>query len=212
MVLDLLHVRWANCRLHSLLRLHVPFRKRSPHESFCSLISDSLQSRVLARVEAIVTQLVFEHALRMRTKAEVTADSAPQSKVTTAATTPDSASVAESSTTAQDNGSAGGASSTGKGKQKDSEQATAVSQAAGKDGKQKQQEDKSKNVAGKINNLISSDLASIGMGREFLILRAWDHVALRYFFELTDTAQLSNCQLRLCSACGSSMWCWDGGK
>ena len=126
---------------------------------------------MLARVEAIVTQLVFEHALRMRMKAEVTTDSAPQSKATTAAATPDTASVAESSTTALDNGSAEGDSSAGKGKQKASGQAKDASQAVGKGVEQKPQEDKAKNVAGKINNLISSDLASISMGREFLILR-----------------------------------------
>lgn len=134
---------------------------------------------MLARVEAIVTQLVFEHALRMRMKAEVTTDSAPQSKSTTAAATPDTASVAESSTTAHDNGSAEGDSSAGKGKQKASEHAADATRATGKEGEQKPQEDKGKNVAGKINNLISSDLASIGMGREFLILRTWDPVALR---------------------------------
>ncbi|EPS98690.1 hypothetical protein FOMPIDRAFT_1037403 [Fomitopsis schrenkii] len=128
-------------------------------------------SRVLARVEAIITELVFEHALRMRMKAEVT-DSAPQSNATTAAATPDSASVAESSTTAQNEGSADSeaTSSAGKGKQKISEQATDASRVIGKEAESKPQEDKAKNVAGKINNLISSDLASIGQGRESLEL------------------------------------------
>ena len=159
---------------------------------------------MLARVEAIVTQLVFEHALRMRMKAEVTTESAPQSKATTAAATPDTASVAESSTTANDNGSAEGDSSAGKGKQKASEHATDATRVVGKEGEQKPQEDKGKNVAGKINNLISSDLASIGMGREFLILRTWDSVALRR--SLTDglvLAQWLSCPSRSSSACGS---------
>lgn len=130
---------------------------------------------MLARVEAIITELVFEHALRMRMKAEVT-DSAPQSNATTAAATPDSASVAESSTTAQNEGSADSeaTSSAGKGKQKISEQATDASRVIGKEAESKPQEDKAKNVAGKINNLISSDLASIGQGRESLELGTWD--------------------------------------
>ena len=64
--------------------------------------------RALVRIEALVTQLVFEHALRMRVKAE-TGTSAP-------------------------NGD----------------------------------KREGKNVQGKINNLITSDLAAIGFGREIL--------------------------------------------
>ncbi|KZT67088.1 P-loop containing nucleoside triphosphate hydrolase protein [Daedalea quercina L-15889] len=134
-----------------------------------------LSARVLTRVEAIITQLVFEHALRMRMKADVS-DAPNQSGDTTAAGTPDTASVAESSITAQtaqDNGNA----STGRGKQKQTSQADpAPSQGAdankvvGKDEKPQDEGKKGQNVVGKINNLISSDLASIGMGREFLTL------------------------------------------
>ena len=64
--------------------------------------------RALVRIEALVTQLVFEHALRMRVKAETGAPAA--------------------------NGEA-------------------------REGR---------NVQGKVNNLITSDLAAIGFGREIL--------------------------------------------
>lgn len=64
--------------------------------------------RALVRIEALVTQLVFEHALRMRVKAE-----------------------------------------------------TGTSPADGKAAE-------GRNVQGKINNLITSDLAAIGFGREIL--------------------------------------------
>ncbi|KZT67108.1 multidrug resistance-associated ABC transporter [Daedalea quercina L-15889] len=134
-------------------------------------------ARVLARVEAIITQLVFEHALRMRMKADVS-DAPNQSGNTTAAGTPDTASVAESSTTAQtaqDNGNS--EASAGKGKQQQAAQTDpAPSQGAdankvlGKDEKPQDEEKKGQNVVGKINNLISSDLASISMSKDFLMI------------------------------------------
>ncbi|KZT67112.1 P-loop containing nucleoside triphosphate hydrolase protein [Daedalea quercina L-15889] len=70
-------------------------------------------TRLLVRIEAIITQLVFEHALRMRVKAETGGSFVRED-----------------------------------------------AQKGGKGG--------NKNVQGKVNNLITSDLAAIGFGREFL--------------------------------------------
>lgn len=116
----------------------------------------------------------------MRMKAEIE-ESAPQSNATTAAASPDSASVAESSTTAntgaENDESAD--SPAGKGKQRASGQATDASRVFVKENESKPQEDKAKNVAGRINNLISSDLASIGMGRDLLELGTEDLLALK---------------------------------
>lgn len=113
-------------------------------------------------------------------KADVT-DDAAQSGDTTLAGTPETASVAESSTTAQEqgasasNGSGDGdnASSAGKGKQKAAAQDAGKAKVVGREEKPKpaDEEKKGKNVVGKINNLISSDLNSLGMGREFLMIR-----------------------------------------
>ncbi|EPT00314.1 hypothetical protein FOMPIDRAFT_1023884 [Fomitopsis schrenkii] len=138
-----------------------------------------LSTRLLTRVEAIITQLVFEHALRMRMKADVSDDAAQSSGDTTLAGTPDTASVAGSSAAAQEQGAGSesgsgdeGASAVGKGKQKATPQDAGKAKVVGREEKPKpaDEEKKGKNVVGKINNLISSDLNSIGMGREFLMI------------------------------------------
>ena len=114
-------------------------------------------------------------------KADVTDDSA-QSGDTTLAGTPETASVAESSATVQEQsagaetgGSNGNesSSSVGKGKQKAVAHDAGKTKVVGREEKPKpaDEEKKGKNVVGKINNLISSDLNSIGMGREFLMIR-----------------------------------------
>ncbi|KAI0725238.1 hypothetical protein C8Q72DRAFT_853404 [Fomitopsis betulina] len=139
-----------------------------------------ISTRLLTRVEAILTQLVFEHALRIRMKVDVSDDVA-QSGDTTLAGTPESASVAESSATAQEQGAGSedgssdeSTSAVGKGKQTAATGAPDAGKAKviGREEKPKpaEEEKKGKNVVGKINNLISSDLNSIGMGREFLMI------------------------------------------
>ncbi|KAH9907116.1 ABC transporter type 1, transmembrane domain-containing protein [Fomitopsis serialis] len=142
-----------------------------------------LSNRVLTQVEAIITQVVFEHALRMRMKADVSQDPAESEGDTTVAGTPDTASDAESSATAptaQENGNdSEGDSAAGKGKQKSTTQTVPVAaqnadanRVVGREEKAKPADDdkKGKNVVGKINNLISSDLTSLAWGREFLTL------------------------------------------
>ncbi|KAH8997804.1 hypothetical protein EDB86DRAFT_2828663 [Lactarius hatsudake] len=131
----------------------------------------------LVRVTAIVTQLVFEHALRIRVKAEAssspaaTPDATPE--VRSEATTPDSGSVIEINIVSEE---AGGnseetrseqstiAGSSIKGKQKE--------EAPGSDSGRESDDEPgdSSNLVGKMNNLVSADLENIIDGRDFLLL------------------------------------------
>lgn len=129
------------------------------------------------RVQAIITELVFEHALRVRMKAE-TSDTALSSSISTAAATPDNASQVgtdgpqgdeDSSersgsaaySQAASSSTAGGPSTTnstkGKGKVSSKPEtgkgaASVSSNDTGKGG--------NKHLIGRINNLVSSDLAN----------------------------------------------------
>ncbi|KAH8986094.1 hypothetical protein EDB92DRAFT_1949372 [Lactarius akahatsu] len=131
----------------------------------------------LVRVTAIVTQLVFEHALRIRVKAETssspaaTPDATPE--VGSEATTPDSGSVIEINIASEE---AGGSSeeprseqstiagSSIRGKQKE--------EAPGSDSGRESDDEPgdSSNLVGKMNNLVSADLENIVDGRDFLLL------------------------------------------
>ena len=125
------------------------------------------------RVAAIVTQLVFEHALRIRMKAETP----PSTRTTPVATpsnrseaaTPDNASIAGDDIVAEpvvENGEENGqsiASSSIKGKQKE-DAPTPIGEDVSED------PGKSSNLVGKMNNLISTDLDNLVDGRDFLLL------------------------------------------
>ena len=127
------------------------------------------------RVSAIVTQLVFEHALRIRMKAE-TSSSARTTPVVTPdtrseATTPDNVSIADDDAVAQlaavrDENSRQSTtpSSSIKGKQKE----VSPSPTVGED--DNETPGKSSNLVGKMNNLVSTDLDNLVEGRDFLLL------------------------------------------
>ncbi|KAG2123601.1 hypothetical protein DEU56DRAFT_829341 [Suillus clintonianus] len=133
-----------------------------------------IATRALVHTEGILTQLVFEHALRIRMKAELP-DDGKKSGESTAPSTPDSASVAGSSTAAADE------STDGSGDETLHASAETLSISSTKKGKQKAQDvkeelDKSKkhssadNLVGKINNLVTTDLSNITDGRDFLMV------------------------------------------
>ncbi|KAI1790062.1 P-loop containing nucleoside triphosphate hydrolase protein [Ganoderma leucocontextum] len=126
------------------------------------------ETRVSVRVQAVITELVFEHALRIRMKAE-TSDLVDAGMVVT---TPDTTSqVAEGGEGESLEGRQAGAgapadsatskapaSATAKGKGKASPEDApkkAAEQAKSADGK------KGKNLVGRINNLVTSDLSSL---------------------------------------------------
>ena len=133
---------------------------------------------MLVRCEAIITQLVFDHSLRIRMKAETTESPSP-SRATTAAQTPDNASIAEPEPEHEEGASGSQSSEDGT-----TGRASTLSGATvkGKEPAKKGEEDKEKekkpesagsgNLIGKINNLVTTDLANIIDGRDFLFLGA----------------------------------------
>lgn len=129
------------------------------------------------RVQAIITELVFEHALRVRMKAE-TSDTASSSSISTAAATPDNASQVgtdglqgdeDSSersgsaaySQAASSSTAGGPSTTNstKGKGKASSKPE-IAKGAASVNSNDTEKGGNKHLIGRINNLVSSDLAN----------------------------------------------------
>ncbi|CCM01863.1 uncharacterized protein FIBRA_03934 [Fibroporia radiculosa] len=133
-------------------------------------------TRTLVRMEAILTQLVFDHALRMRVKADGAAESEARDKEQLqAASTPETASgsspggsqrddPASTSTLAAD---ADAGSAQGKQKAKavlPVQEPPAKAKRGDGDGKgKKRDKDKGKNAIGKINNLVTTDLGVLMM-------------------------------------------------
>ncbi|KAF8608398.1 hypothetical protein BDV93DRAFT_519443 [Ceratobasidium sp. AG-I] len=140
----------------------------------------------LARTEGILTQLLFEHSLRIRMVAEVASSDTKTPK----ATTPD----AETTSTIEDTGSGSvqtgeageSATHTPEGSAEQTLVASTASTSIGKGkGKDKtsnqakaEEESKNSNLVGKINNLMSTDLANIVEGREFLLLLVYAPVQI----------------------------------
>ncbi|KAF5375212.1 hypothetical protein D9758_000001 [Tetrapyrgos nigripes] len=124
-------------------------------------------TRTLVRCQAIITQLVFEHSLRIRVKAEAPSSSG-NSEPNSSTDTPDTLSVAgveetsASSLTEEETIRASTASITSN-----------TAQSKGKKQEQKGEKEKeptsdSSNLVGKINNLVTTDLENIIDGRDFL--------------------------------------------
>ena len=136
-----------------------------------------LQTGNIVRVNAIITQLVFEHALRIRVKAETSSSPAATPAATpegrSEATTPDSGSAIEINIVSE------GAGRGSEGAQ--SEQSTTL--ASSLQGKRKGEAPRSdsgkedgdepggsSNLVGMMNNLVSTDLENLVDGRDFLPL------------------------------------------
>jgi hypothetical protein len=143
------------------------------------------QTGTLVRAQGIITQLVFEHALRIRVKAEAAASTPAPS----AAPTPDTLSVAdgEEGHNLPAEGAEGHGSSTGGSTDTEATlQASSASVsskgkgkavAAKEDKKEEKKEDaKDKNLIGKINNLVATDLDHIIEGRDFLFIGVFEHL------------------------------------
>ncbi|PSS37122.1 hypothetical protein PHLCEN_2v995 [Hermanssonia centrifuga] len=125
---------------------------------------------MITRIQGIVTQVILDHALRIRLKADVPESS--DKKDATAASTPDTISIVdegETSTLAEDQRSSDG----------DDRSTTAASGSAGaptkdsgsiKDVGTKPSEKKEGNMIGKINNLVTTDLSTFEGGQNFLLL------------------------------------------
>ena len=128
------------------------------------------------RVTAIVTQLVFEHALRIRMKAETSSSPAATPTATpegrSEATTPDSGSAIDINIVSEDAGEGSEetrsdqsttTASTIKGKRKEGAPGSDSGKEAGGEA------GGSSNLVGKMNNLISTDLENLVDGRDFLL-------------------------------------------
>jgi hypothetical protein len=153
-----------------------------------------IATRTLVRTEVLLTQLVFEHSLRIRLKAEAPTDEKPTSesdakllRTESAASvvTADSASVStsgEASEVASGSGSTRESSevSTVVPSRELSKASSQTTLKASTDTKAKESKEKSKgdpkksdgNLIGKINNLVTTDLNNITSGRDFLMISA----------------------------------------
>lgn len=126
--------------------------------------------RTLVRTEGIVTQLVFEHALRVRMKADISdtsTDATGDDADVTVVGTPYDASVAESS--AGDREGIDLAARKGKRKAQDPDIDGAESQPAPRI-KKKESSSHQHHLVGKINNLVTTDLGNINDARDFLFI------------------------------------------
>ena len=153
-----------------------------------------MQTRMLVRCEAIITQLVFDHSLRIRMKAE-TAESPSPSRATTAAQTPDNASIAEPEPESEEGASGSTSSEDETTVRASTISGTSTATAKGKEPAKKGEEDAkdkekekekdasagSGNLIGKINNLVTTDLANLIDGRDFLFIGAHVFVGVGLF-------------------------------
>jgi ABC-type multidrug transport system fused ATPase/permease subunit len=122
-----------------------------------------ISTRSLVRTEGLLTQLVFEHSLRIRLKAERSNEN--DEETVTAVGTPDNISVGEG--TAVDSNFdalASQSQSTSKSRVKGDKRYLSTLKSDIKPTKDDQ------NLVGKINNLVTTDLGNIVDGRDFLIM------------------------------------------
>lgn len=173
MGLDFAHRGIANYLQPSLAAEYLLRGRFGLHISL-QAVTDRPQTHVLVRIEAIITSLVFDHALRVRLKAETSDD--PESAEEAAPRRP--ASDAKGTTTVEQSShgehddtdtlhsqGATAASSTAA----DTTDAAEVSNVGSKDSKQNAPKKKD-NFMGKVQNLVTSDLDNITGGRNFLFV------------------------------------------
>lgn len=155
-----------------------------------------INTRTLVRGEALITQLVFEHSLRIRLKAESSSEKndgihEQETLTSTAIGTPETASITESSGTSStsDQDSVTTDTAISREPSKDSH-STQSSTAKGKgkvtkpeENKEDKKRKKNDNLIGKINNLVTTDLNNILESRDFLLLGE-DNLSTRRTCEL----------------------------
>jgi hypothetical protein len=132
---------------------------------------------VLARTQGILTELVFEHSLRIRFKAESSGDGARRTPTASGAATPaDGASevgdIDDDDSNTVEGGSEAGSTRTdstavkGKGKAK----VAAAPSPAPVQSAAPEEDKKKDNLIGKINTLVTVDIDNIIGGKDFLML------------------------------------------
>ncbi|KAI0085671.1 P-loop containing nucleoside triphosphate hydrolase protein [Irpex rosettiformis] len=154
-------------------------------------------TRMLVQVQALITQLVFEHALRIRVKAE-TSSTPSSSAASSVATTPDNASIAERSdgvespvTDDETQTAVSEGTSATKASKRMSQAPSETSTAAVTD-VASSSESKSGHLVGKLNNLVTTDLNNLVDGRDLL------------FIVVFAPAQITVCMLFLSKTLGWS--------
>lgn len=128
-------------------------------------INTYLSTRTLVRTEGIITQLVFEHSLRIRMKAEVR--SAGEGSDATQVGTPSESVVGASTTDLSGIREDAVPASSSKGRNKSSDEDEAVLTPP------KPNMKSSDNLVGLINNLVTTDLANLSEARNFIFLGQW---------------------------------------
>ncbi|KZP30958.1 P-loop containing nucleoside triphosphate hydrolase protein [Athelia psychrophila] len=127
--------------------------------SVANQLNTYFATRTLVRTEGIITQLVFEHSLRIRMKAEARSmdegDDAPQVGTPTE-------SIVSTGTSALNEAASG---SSGKGKQQGRDEGEEAIPAP-----PTPKTKSSDNLVGLVNNLVTTDLANISDGRNFIFL------------------------------------------
>jgi hypothetical protein len=132
-------------------------------------------TRALALTEGLLTQLVFEHSLRIRFKAEGSKENSPSTVHSASPSVTLETQSVEGSTTHEgsDTQSDTAASST-KGKAKADSSAT--KSAAAKD-------EKKDNLVGKINTLVTVDLENVVSAKDFLMVGKQEEVSTNSNFD-----------------------------
>lgn len=126
------------------------------------------QNVSLVRGGAIVTQLVFNHALKIRVKAETERE--PVSDNTTAAATPDGASVVEASGSSEAESAAADDGDLSKKKGKQPEASISGDSTSTKVAEEPKKKDKGGSLLGKLNNLVTSDWSTISDGSDLCMI------------------------------------------
>ena len=130
--------------------------------SICSQWYIFMSTRALALTEGLLTQLVFEHSLRIRFKAERLKENGPSTVQSASPIFAPDTQFFEGNTTLEGSDTqsdTAGSSATGKTKADSS----AIKSAAAKD-------DKKGNLVGKINTLVTVDLENIVGAKDFLMV------------------------------------------
>lgn len=134
----------------------------------CSPLYFAIQALILVHTEGIITQLVFEHALRIRVKSEKVPESSGDIMLGPGTTETSSIS---GNTVVEPSTAASSAASSVKGKNKaQNEETMPVTSATRTDQPERQSQKSSDKLLGRINNLVSNDLGNITDARNFMRL------------------------------------------
>ncbi|KAH8835448.1 hypothetical protein DL96DRAFT_1730898 [Flagelloscypha sp. PMI_526] len=117
-----------------------------------------IATRTLVRCESILTQLVFDHSLRIRMKAETDSDSTSDEQTLHSAAPTE---ITEGETVASTDETLRGSTST-------DTASTSSKQKKGTKASEAEGSSSANNLVGKINNLVTTDLNNIVEGRDFL--------------------------------------------